>query len=55
LGANGAGIALRFRRDQGFYAEAGSISEQNVEVVKAAFEAWNAGTWMPFATCAIQT
>jgi ketosteroid isomerase-like protein len=42
LSANGAGIALRFRREQGFYAEAVPISEQNVEVVRAWFEAWNA-------------
>ena len=41
--ANGAGIALRFRREHGFYAEATLISEQNVEIVRAAFGAWNAG------------
>jgi ketosteroid isomerase-like protein len=34
LSANGAGIALRFRREQGFYVEAVLISEQNVELVR---------------------
>jgi ketosteroid isomerase-like protein len=33
LCANGAGIALRFRREQGFYAEAILISEQNIELL----------------------
>ncbi len=41
--ASGADIALRFRREQGFYAEAVLISEQNVELAQAWIEAWNAG------------
>jgi ketosteroid isomerase-like protein len=37
LRANGAGIALRFRREQGFYAEAIRISEQNLEIVRGIY------------------
>jgi ketosteroid isomerase-like protein len=36
-----AGIALRFRRDPGLYAEAISISEQNAEVVRELISAVN--------------
>jgi ketosteroid isomerase-like protein len=35
--ANGARIALRFSTDQGFYAEAVPISEQNVEIVRSLY------------------
>jgi len=41
LRAIGAGIALRFRREQGFYAGAIRISEQNVEIVRRWVDAWN--------------
>jgi ketosteroid isomerase-like protein len=41
LCASGADIALRFRREQGFYAEAILISEQNVEIVRRFIEAYN--------------
>jgi len=37
LRTNGAGIALRFRRAQGFYAEAVRISEQNLEIVRGIY------------------
>jgi len=40
---NRAGTALRFRREQGFYAEAILISEQNVEPVRQLFAAANRG------------
>jgi hypothetical protein len=36
--ASGADIALRFRREQGFYAEAILISEQNVEIARRVYE-----------------
>jgi ketosteroid isomerase-like protein len=42
LCASGADIALRFRREQGFYAEAILISEQNVELARDLFEQWSA-------------
>jgi hypothetical protein len=42
--ASGAGLALRFRREQGFYAEAVLISEQNVERLRASIEAFLTGT-----------
>jgi ketosteroid isomerase-like protein len=41
LCANGAGIALRSGRDQGSYAEAISISDKNVEVMRRGIDAWN--------------
>jgi hypothetical protein len=43
LCASGADIALRFRREQGFYAEAILISEQNVEIVQRALDAFEQG------------
>jgi ketosteroid isomerase-like protein len=43
LRANGAGIALRFRGEQGFYAEAIPISEQNVELARRNWELWSQG------------
>jgi ketosteroid isomerase-like protein len=48
LCASGADIALRFRREQGFYAEAILISEQNVEIVKEAIERSNRRDYASF-------